>query len=124
VGPDHVGKRLPVDVLERDEGQLHLPAAHHRLEGAVVVEADDVGVGRRHRGELAEHLGLALEARQRVGLDGLGAEDLDDHPEAVRISVVGLEDPALATLADDLADVVANPRRAFDHGAQQGVAQL
>ncbi len=124
MGVDDVGQRLPVDVLQGDERQLDRLPARRGEEAAVVVEADDVGVGRRHLGVLAEHLGLALEAGQRLRLDRLGPEHLDHDPEAVGVAVVGLEDPALPALADDLADVVADPRRAFDHGAQQGVAQL
>ncbi len=124
VRPDHVGERLPVDVLERDERQLDRVPAHRGDERSVVVEADDVGVGRGHRGQAAEHVRLALEALQRLGLHRLGAEDLDHHPEPVGIAVVGLEDPALPALPEDLADVVPNTARALDHGAQQGVAQL
>src|SRR5262249_30341067 len=116
-----------VDVLEGDERQLEGLAAGsggRDAEAAVVVEADDVRVGRGDLGEAAQDVGLPFEALERLGLDGLGAEHLDGDPEAVGIAVVGIEDRSLPALAEDLADVVPNPGWALDHGAQQGVAEL
>src|SRR5262249_21020711 len=101
-----------------------LRAPHGRGEDAVVVEPDDVRVRGRDGSELAEHVGLALEAGERVAVHGLGPEHLDDDPEALGIAVVRLVDPALATLADDLAQVVTDACRALYDGAEDGVAQL
>ncbi len=124
VGLDDVGQRLPVDVLEDDERELDRAVRRRRRVDAVIVEADDVGVGRGDAAEPTEHVGLALEARHRLGVNALGPEHLGHDEEAVGIVEVGAVNPALAALAEEVAQVVALAARAFDHGADQGVAQL
>jgi hypothetical protein len=121
---DHLGERLPVDVLEDDEREIDRPVRRVGRPDAVIVEADDVGVGRGDAAEAAEHVGLALEALHGLAVYALGPEDLDNDEEPVGIVEIGAVNPALAALAEEVAEVVALAARALDHGADQGVAQL
>ena len=87
-----LAQRLAVEQLHRGEGDL-----------AVLAEIEDRQDVRMR--ERRDRLGLALEARQRVGVGGeMRRQDLDRHL-AVELGVAGAEDlahPALAELGDDL----------------------
>jgi hypothetical protein len=124
VGADDVLERLSVDVLEDDERERHLTEHGVDRVGAEVVEPDDVWISGREGPEHAEDIGLALKPGEGLFLDALRAEHLHDDPEAVLFFVVGFVDPALAALAEDLAQVVSNPGSTGERDPHEGVAQI
>ena len=78
------------------------------LSDAVVVEANQVGIGVRLRAELPQDRRLALKPAERVVGGAVRTKDLDDDRNPVRLVVVALVDPTLPSFADELAQVKAD----------------
>ncbi len=124
----HLLERRAPHVLEDRVAQLDrrrgLPSERRRqLRRRVIEVAHDVRVRPGRLPEHAQHLGLAIEAGEGLGVHAVGAQNLDDDEEAVGLVPAGREDPALATLADALLHVVARPARPLQDAPGQQVAQ-
>ncbi len=116
----HLLQRRPSHVLEHREPQLdRRPARGARQGRRPGVEAPhDVRVGPRRLPRYVKHLGLALEAGERLGARGVRPQHLHDDEVARRLVPRGREDPALAAFTHALAHVVADPP-----GARAGPAR-
>ena len=105
-------ERDAVHVLEHGEWQRNGVArrgvGRAELSDAVVVEANQVGVGVRLCAELPQDRRLSLKPAERVVGGAVRAKDLDDDRNPVRLVVVALVNPTLPSLADELAQVEAD----------------